>query len=72
MFFQVLSLNFAATLVVTLDYFTETSIVMSLKIFINYDRLTSRVLTLCSPKSARGFVLIHVSSFQSYIATLFE
>lgn len=72
MFFKILSLNFVTAFVIAFNNFIEAPVIMSLKIFMNYDSLTTGILALYSSVMAVDFVLVHLPSFHFDCATFFK
>lgn len=70
--FQILSLNFMTTFIITFNNLPKTSLIMCLQIFMNYLSLTSIILAMNLSKWTIIFMQLNVSSLQLYSAAFFE
>jgi hypothetical protein len=69
---QVLSLDLVATLVVTLNHFKQTALVVGRQIFVHYQRIALLVWTVHSAVVASYFVSLHVLPLKTNLTKLFK
>jgi hypothetical protein len=70
--FEILSLDFASTFVVTFNDFAKAPVVMRLKVLVNNDGGATHVLTLDAPEIAGYLMGLHLSTLQLDRATLLK